>query len=359
MKQRIVILSAFLSPFRSGAEACAEEVARELKDRFDIVIVTARLRRDLPRTAVLPTGVPMIRVGIGASVDKWLFPFLAPFAARKLRPKVIHAILESYAGLALVFCAVVCRKSRRILTCQSTNTQLLLRLQHSMADQVTAISSVLVDRARTLGRSDVSKIPNGVHMGLVEQLRRVETRVPGRILFAGRLEHVKGVDTLLDAFALIEEHFPTAHLRIVGDGSQRAALKARHPLLTESGRVTFVGALPPAGVQREMLQAEIFCGLSRSEALGNVFLEAQACGCAVIASNTGGIPDIVLDEQTGLLVQPDHKQIAAAALERLLKDATLRAALSQAAMHHAQAFDWSVIAGRYGVLYEQLAQLTR
>ena len=356
MKPRVVILSAFASPFRSGAEACAEEVARELSSRFDIVIVTAKLRRDLPRSSVLPTGVPVIRVGFGVPLDKWLFPLLAPIAAYRLRPTIVHAVLESYAGMALLGCAVLCRKAKRILTCQSTNTRLLLRFQHSLADQVTAISSVLVERARRLGRSDVSKIPNGVALSLVEKLRPGEVRVPSSILFVGRLETVKGVDTLLDAFALIIDKFPSAHLRVVGDGSQRAALQARHPLLTESGRVTFVGALPPQGVFQEMLRAEIFCGLSRSEALGNVFLEAQACGCAVLASNVGGIPDVVLDGKTGLLVQPGHKQVAAASLERLLTDTALRIQLSQAGMAHAVQYDWSIIAGRYGVLYEQLAR---
>lgn len=354
MKQRIVILSVFASPFRSGAEACAEEVARELKDRFDIVLVTARLRRDLPKSSVLPSGVPVLRLGVGFGIDKWLFPFLAPVAAAKLKPRIVHAILESYAGMAMVFCAFVLRKAKRILTCQSTNTKLFLRLQHAMADQVTAISSVLVERARALGRPDVSKIPNGIPLSLIEQLRSEERRVPGRLVFAGRLEQVKGIDTLLDAFALIADHFPAAHLRIVGDGSQRKALQDRHPLLVEGGRVTFVGALSPSGVLREMLRAEIFCGLSRSEALGNVFLEAQACGCAVLATNVGGIPDIVLDGKTGLLIQSDHKQVAAAALERLLQDAELRSHLTEAAMLHAQQYDWGIIAGRYGVLYEQL-----
>lgn len=357
MKQRVVILSAFASPFRSGAEACAEEVARELMDRYDIVLVTARLRSDLPRSSVLPTGVPVVRVGIGHRIDKWLFPFLAPFAVRRLHPRIVHAILESYAGLAMVGCAFVYRRARRILTCQSTNTKFLLRLQHAMADQVTAISSVLVARAERLGRGDVSKIPNGVSLAAIEKLKAGgETRVHGRILFAGRLEPMKGVDTLLDAFAQIAHAFPNAHLRIVGDGSQRDILQKRHPLLTESGRITFVGALPPYGVYEEMLQSEIFCGLSRSEALGNVFIEAQACGCAVIGSNVGGIPDVILDGKTGILVQPDHKQIAAAALERLLNDQDLRNRLGQAAELHARQYDWSIIAGRYGVLYEQLAR---
>jgi len=80
MKPRVVILSAFATPLRSGAEACVEEVSARLKDRYDITVVTARMRKDLPRRDVLPGGVAIRRVGFGLPLDKWLFPILAPFA---------------------------------------------------------------------------------------------------------------------------------------------------------------------------------------------------------------------------------------------------------------------------------------
>ena len=91
---RVVILSTFLTPFRSGAEACAEEVARQLSRKFDITIITARLQKDLPVHDVLDGKVKIRRIGSGFGFDKWLFPFLAPFAARRLQPQIIHGILD-------------------------------------------------------------------------------------------------------------------------------------------------------------------------------------------------------------------------------------------------------------------------
>src|SRR3989339_699112 len=88
---RIVVLSTFATPFRSGAEACAEEVPQALKDRFNFTIVTARLRRDLPKRDSIG-GVPVVRVGIGRPLDKWLFPILAPLAVRRLKTDIIHAV---------------------------------------------------------------------------------------------------------------------------------------------------------------------------------------------------------------------------------------------------------------------------
>ncbi|KKW40866.1 MAG: hypothetical protein UY87_C0009G0001, partial [Candidatus Peribacteria bacterium GW2011_GWC2_54_8] len=206
MKKRIVILSAFATPLRSGAEACSEEVPSVLKDRFDFVLITARMSRNLPRRGALESGIPVLRLGCGCKFDKWLFPFLASIAAARQHPHIIHAVLESYAGLALVL---------RVLTCQSTNTQLLVQMMHCSADAVTAISSALVERAKRFGRGDIALIPNGLKL---QDIPRA-AKVPGRVLFVGRQEKMKGIDTLLCAFAQVRH--PGAHLHLVGSGSQK------------------------------------------------------------------------------------------------------------------------------------------
>jgi colanic acid/amylovoran biosynthesis glycosyltransferase len=317
--------------------------------------VTARLRKDLPREDRLPSGVKLVRVGFGSSFDKWLFPILGARAAARLKPQIIHAVLESFAGMALVLCRRFAPASKRILTCQSTNTSLLLGSMHRTAHAVTCISSPLIERANAFGRNDAVLIPNGLHADAFRKAREVMKKVPGRILFVGRLEPMKGVDTLLEAFALLGSD-STAQLRIVGDGSLRPGLEAMAKAFDVMHRATFLGRIAPEHIAEEYAAAEIFCGLSRSEALGNVFLEAQAAGCAVIGTNVGGIPDIVKDGETGLLVQPDDPEAAAAALERLLSDASLREHLSKAGIANAEAYDWQGIARKYAEVYREILQ---
>jgi glycosyltransferase involved in cell wall biosynthesis len=346
MKKKVVILSTFLSPFRSGAEACAEEIAVALSSQFDITLVTARLRRDLSARDTLQERVPVVRVGLGYPIDKWLFPFLAPFAVAGIKPDIVHAVLESYAGLAMVLCKFTSR-AKRLLTCQSTNTTFLVRLMHRTAHRITVISSVLLKRAQIFGRRDALLIPNGLHCNAVP----TRERIAGRLLFVGRLEHVKGVDTLLYALTLLPSH---VHLRIVGDGKKRSNLQILANRLHIRDRVDFLGYIPVPAVYDEYARAEIFCGLSRSEALGNVFLEAQAAGCAVVAARTGGIPDIVQHEVTGLLVPPNNPQAAAGAIGMLLNDDALRGRLSAAGKLNAAQYDWSAIAPRYAKIYETL-----
>ncbi len=360
VKPRIVLLSTFLSPLRSGAEACAEEIAHRAWERFDITIVTARMRRRLPEDDPFRGQATVVRVGIGHPIDKWLFPFLAPFFVRRLRPQVIHAVLESFAGLALVLSKILLPSARTILTCQSTNTALFVPLMHRRADRVTVISRALQARAQQMGRSDALLIPNGISVPAIERACAMNKKIPGRILFVGRLEAMKGVDVLLRALARVLEapgpgvDTASLHLRIVGSGSEEKALRKLSTALKLDRQVTFEGFVPVPRVFDEFAQAQIFCGLSRSEALGNVFLEAQASGCAVIATRTGGIPDIVEDGRTGLLVSPDDAEGAAQALQRLLADAHLWQQLAQAGMVNAKTYDWQGITARYEELYRSL-----
>lgn len=352
MKKRIVFLSAFLSPLRSGAEAMVEEVAIRLPNDMDITIVTGRFNSDWKKEDVLGKRVRVIRVGIGSSFDKYLFPFLAPLAVMRLRPQIVHAVLESYAGLALVLCRFLIPKAKRILTLQSTNTSFLLGPIHRSAQKITAISSFLVDRAKKFGQSDVTLIRNGIDLTAIRESCSFHAKDSGRVLFVGRLEPMKGVDTLLHAFSkAIKGLDPAIHLRIVGSGSLSDSLQKLSKTLDIDHRVTFVGHIYGRGVFDEYAAAEIFCALSRSEALGNVFLEAQAAGCTVLATTAGGIPEIIEDGVSGRLVPPDDIDAAASVLRELLLDPSLRAQLSRNAKRSAEQYDWSQIASKYAALY--------
>ncbi|MFH1443857.1 MAG: glycosyltransferase family 4 protein [Candidatus Peregrinibacteria bacterium] len=357
MKPKVVLLSAFITPLRSGAEACVEEVAHRLWQEFDITIVTAMLTRKLPEDNPFRGQARIVRVGIGHGIDKWLFPLLAPFAVRRLRPQIIHGVLESFAGLALVLSKILSPRAKAILTCQSTNTSFLVGLMHRRADRVTVISRALLARAQGFGRTDAILIPNGIDVPAIEHACTEMKKIPGRILFVGRLEPMKGVDVLLRALARLLEMRkssnggPDIHLRIVGRGSEEKALKQLASDLKLTEHVAFVGFTPIPRVFDEFAQAQIFCGLSRSEALGNVFLEAQAAGCAVVATRTGGIPDIVEDGRTGFLVIPDDAEAAAQAMQKLLADSRQWQELAQAGMVNARSYDWQGIVERYAEVY--------
>lgn len=345
MKPKLVFLSAFLSPYRSGAEAMVEEVSTRLTDAFDVTIVTGRYSRSLPKNDTLGGKVKVVRVGLGFAFDKWLYSFLAPMQLGALRPDVIHAVLETFAGLALWMCRC---KALKVLTLQTTNRAFLKKMIIRYPDVVTAISTDLQTLAASYGRTDVVVIPNGIDLTAIQAACASSQKDATRALFVGRLEPMKGIDALLRAFALVtRDASPHLHLRIVGDGSQMSSLKKLSRTLGLEERVTFVGRVTGEKLFEEYARAAIFCGLSRSEALGNVFLEAQAAGCAVLATSVGGIPEIVQHGKTGLLVPVDQVDEAARVLGQLFTDESLRITLSSAARVHAEGYDWSVITKRY------------
>ena len=130
-------------------------------------------------------------------------------AQQKLRGRLAHAVLETFAGVALVVSTLLVPKAKRVLTLRSTNVSLALnpiqrsafilwvKPMHSVAHRIIAISRFLKERAVEFGRNDVVVIPNGLHITDIPHAQKV----PGRILFAGRLRPMKGIDTLLRAFA--------------------------------------------------------------------------------------------------------------------------------------------------------------
>jgi colanic acid/amylovoran biosynthesis glycosyltransferase len=147
------------------------------------------------------------------------------------------------------------------------------------------------------------------------------------VLFVGRLVEKKGCVYLLRAMASVQQTYPDCLFTIIGDGPLRASLESDARELGVSCR--FLGAQPPAIVREHLQGTRIFCAPSvtaengDSEGLGIVFAEAQAMGIPVVSSLHGGIPEVVANGKTGLLVSERDPQALAAAIASLLGDASL------------------------------------
>ena len=147
------------------------------------------------------------------------------------------------------------------------------------------------------------------------------------IVSVGRLVHRKGQDILIEAMPAIIKDVPEAHILMIGEGPYRSYLENRVKALGIQERVTFIGRIQYADLPRYICVGDLFVMPSRSrlaglevEGLGIVYLEASACGLPVIAGDSGGAPDAVIEGETGLVVDGTSKSDVAAAVVELLLD---------------------------------------
>jgi L-malate glycosyltransferase len=158
-----------------------------------------------------------------------------------------------------------------------------------------------------------------------------------------------GVDLLLRAFAALRlddavAALPTpCRLLVVGDGPQRAALEALAATLQITAHTEFAGAVPHADVPAWLNRLDVYAAPSRldSESFGVAVIEASACALPVVVSDAGGLPEVVRDGETGLVVPRDDVAALTAALKRLVLDAALRETLGrQGRAHVAREYEW-------------------
>ena len=170
-----------------------------------------------------------------------------------------------------------------------------------------------------------------------------------RLLFVGRLMPQKGVELLLDALAQLPIDVA---LDVVGDGPDRSALEARGVTLGIADRVTWHGAVKQPSLPRFYQRAAILVVPSSEEGLGLVAAEAQLCGTPVVGFASGGLPDVVQDGITGLLVSERSSLALAAALRAIFARADRGASLGAAGRVHAMAhFAPEAVARTYAGIY--------
>ena len=163
--------------------------------------------------------------------------------------------------------------------------------------------------------------------------RKPHQPAPDRITFgfAARMEELKGPMILIEAFAVAHQRCKDVCLNIAGDGSQRQKIAARAKALNVASRYRYHGVYThPEECRAFMEGLDVFVMPSFTEGTPNSVVEAMACGKPIIASEVGGIPDM-LGEEAGILIPPGDMNALAAAMLRLAKDAELRHAMGQAA----------------------------
>ncbi len=276
------------------------------------------------------------------------------------RPHVLHAHWWLPGGLIGALASRITRVPL-VLTTHGTDVEMLrqnrwasplARFVFARAHAITCGSNYLREQLLSLGVVDASRVrvvPMPVNPLFEIAAFRFQT-LDRTILTVARLTTQKSIDTLIEAIALV----PTARLKIIGEGPARPSLEQHTRALNLQDRVEFLGALPQTELPKHYAACAAFVLPSIREGMGLVLAEALLCGAPVIATNSGGVTDMVRDGETGLLVPERDARALANAIEKILNDRALAQRLAQAGAKFVRAhYTAERVAAQFAEIYSQ------
>jgi glycosyltransferase involved in cell wall biosynthesis len=370
---RVVALIDALGP--GGAEALTGTYAPRLRDiGFDVKVVVLQERAgNLVAKRLQDSGIDVDLV----RVDRLLQVRQIARLMRCLRRKnadLIHAHLEFSSILGSLFRRVAAVPLVATLhTLERPNLSgrdgMRLRLMSFMlnrcADQVICLSQMSAELGRRSGivHAPIEVLPNGIEIDryssqatgarvAVRSALGIDQDVP-LVACVAVLRRLKGIHVLIEAFKPVHAKLPSARLLVVGDGPERAALAAQVQEQRLNDVVVFGGFRNDIP---EILHAsDLFVLPTLQDALPTVLMEAMAARLPIVASATGGIPEMIENGVSGLLTPPGDPIALASALVRVLTDKKLAAELAAAGRERVQAqFSLDGQVARLAAIYDTL-----
>ncbi|HYE23353.1 MAG TPA: glycosyltransferase family 4 protein [Candidatus Paceibacterota bacterium] len=399
--KRIVVFSLNYYPFVGGAEVAIREITNRISsDEIEFHLIAYRFNSELSETERIGN-VIVHRIGIGkrgatvadsfnalAYLGKIAYIPLAALKALELHRR--HPFNGAWAMMSyMVFPIVLMRMAGKripyLITLQEGDpfehvfsrwhirfVLPLLRYGFSHASTVQAISTFLGTWAAKFGFKGMLQIvPNGVDVSRftvpppkeVEQARRALGKADSDVFLVttSRLVHKNGIDTVIRAMPHLPDH--TTFL-IYGDGPEERHLRMLAEELHVASRVRFMGQISHKALPATLAACDIFIRPSRSEGMGNSFIEAMAAGVPVIATQVGGISDFLFDkrldaehEPTGWAIQPETpKDIAEAVSYILSNEDERRNIIENARRLVMDTYDWDHIATKMRLIFLNLVK---
>mgnify|MGYP003290354178 CR=1 FL=1 len=274
---------------------------------------------------------------------------------KKYRPAVVHVQYMAPGAQPCLFLKLL--GVPHIIATAHTDARIYssLRLLHFIQRHVVDVFTCITTRAEKeffgtaklftketgLAKHDHVTIYNSLpeHVALADGAR---SHLPGQpvIGMVSRMEHIKGVDMVIPAFAEVLKQCPQAHLLVVGDGSLLPGMKDQAAAMGVADKVEWAGRQAQEKLSTHYDRIDVFWMPSRSEGFGLSALEAMARGCPVVASRVGGLPELVTDN-CGLLCEPESAASLAEATCCVLQEEEAYVRLSQGALKRAREFSTS------------------
>lgn len=365
MKLRVlhVIYDDPANPWVAGGGAVRVlELYRRLADRVDATVATGNFPG--ARDEVVD-GVRYRRLGARGPYA-WSRASYAAAANRLLRTAEYDAAVFDFSSYTPLF--MPRDRPCGITVHHVTGPTARERWGPVLAPALSALERAMIRRARRITATstatyDLVRAIVGpalpidlVYAGVPGELFDLPRRPEDYLLYFGRLDVIqKGLDTLLQAVAILARKRPEMELRIAGRGKDMERVRSMSRELGVERNVRLLGAVDEAERQRLFAGAAVQLMPSRFEGFGMVAAEAMAAGVPLIAAAAGSLPEVVDAPRGGLLVPPGDAGALAEAADRLLADASAREALSASARVSAERFRWEKVAEDHFAFLQRLA----
>jgi len=380
-----------------GLNVYVREISAAFSERgIATDIFTRKLTADDPSVETLAPLSRVIYLPAGKGLDKYsLYHEVPSFASRigefAARENVSYDLLYSHywlsgevacllrpqlaAGWAHIAHTLGMVKNRTLAEGARPEPEVRIRVEAELAQQADLLIASTEDEAQELVHGygadpqRVRVVPPGVDLGMFQPVDRAEARRKisygaGRILlFVGRLERLKGVEIAIRSLGLLRDRqHDDVRLLILGedshegDESEKDRLKAIAAEVGVRDRVDFIGSIAQHELPYFYAAADVCVMPSYSESFGLVALEAQACGCPVVASGVSGLRSVVRDEVSGYLIDEQDPAAYAERIGRLLENGELAQQMGRRGRLLAQRFSWTRTADRLEGLFEQVVE---
>ena len=228
---------------------------------------------------------------------------------------------------------------------------------YSNASALVGISTIIANQLRDRQWGEVYQIPSTLaHLETDhKEGKSFRNTFPGKTIIGhvgALVDKHKGQKVLIEAAVSLEKSHPDLHIVFFGDGADKEELAS---LSNGIKNITWMGFKPKIGDYLPYF--DLFAFPSRNEGLGSTLLDVMDAGVPIIASNVGGIPDIVIDNETGLLVEPNDSSALKAAIIKLSVDKALQAKLVEGAKKQIENYTPQKMAERYSSLYKKITAI--
>lgn len=286
----------------------------------------------------------------------------------EIKPDVAHVQYMAPGAIPIIFLKIIGVKKIIATTHTFADIYPNLRLIHFIVNHILLAFQCISLRAEEsyFGKSNLysdtfklrSKrnhftIYNALPYGMLTCNNRTIVN-PKVIGVVSRLEPIKGMDLVIPAFAEVKKHHPEVKLIVVGDGALKSAMVNQAEELHLMDSIEWAGRQPQEKLHEWYGKMDIVLMPSRSEGFGLTAIEAMANGCVVVASNTGGLAEVVKDGEVGVLHKPEDIADIAAKINMLLEDKPLYAKCQLALHDYVQQYSFNRYADMISSLYSKL-----